>query len=93
MYPNLDITCYVTDNAANVVAASKELGVCHVPCFLHTVQLVVNNSIQAIKDSTPANKKVWEEMDDDNIDKLVYLAFISFRVSFVPSFLKLDFNL
>lgn len=35
------ITCFVIDNAANMIACAQLLQVSHVPCFAHTLNLVV----------------------------------------------------
>ncbi|XP_039616000.1 E3 SUMO-protein ligase ZBED1-like [Polypterus senegalus] len=43
------IHCMVTDNAANLVATAQLLKVRHVPCFAHTLNLVVKKAI----DQTP----------------------------------------
>ena len=41
--------CYIiTDNAANIVAAVNLLGWRHLPCFAHTLNLIVQDSLKAI---------------------------------------------
>ena len=40
------ISCIITDNASNIVAAINQLGWRHLPCFAHTLNLVVRDSIQ-----------------------------------------------
>jgi len=35
----------VQDNASNMNAAFKKLGWCDVPCFVHTLQLAINNGL------------------------------------------------
>ncbi|XP_028408818.1 zinc finger BED domain-containing protein 4-like [Dendronephthya gigantea] len=42
-----NIIAIVTDNASNVVAAVKILGWNHVPCFAHTLNLVVSEAIKS----------------------------------------------
>lgn len=41
------ITAVVTDNAANIVKAIKDLGLKHVPCFAHTLSLAVKAAIHS----------------------------------------------
>ena len=41
------VVAMVTDNAANVVAAVRHTGWTHVPCFAHTLNLVVSEEIKA----------------------------------------------
>ncbi len=40
----------VTDNAANMTAAMKQMNVCHILCFAHTLNLVVQDSIKNTED-------------------------------------------
>lgn len=49
------IEAVVTDNAANIVAAVKLTNWKHVPCFAHTLNLIVQNALQEIK---PVQHKV-----------------------------------
>lgn len=49
------IVAIVSDNAANVVAAIKKTNWCHIPCFAHTLNLVVQYALEKIK---PTRKKV-----------------------------------
>ncbi len=39
----------VTDNAANVTAPIKQVNVRHTPCFAHTLNLVVQDSIRTMR--------------------------------------------
>lgn len=42
------ICCIITDNAANIVAAVNLLGWRHLPCFAHTLNLIVQDSLKAV---------------------------------------------
>lgn len=42
------IVAVVTDNAANIVAAIKRTNWKHIPCFAHTINLIVQSSLEAI---------------------------------------------
>jgi hypothetical protein len=44
------IICAVTDNAANMIAAVTTTGWRHLPCFAHSLNLVVHNSINSDKE-------------------------------------------
>lgn len=48
---NLVNKCYsvTTDNAANMVAAVKLCGWIHVPCFAHTLNLIIQNNLKEIE--------------------------------------------
>lgn len=52
------IEAVVTDNAAYVVAAVRQTGWKHVPCFAHTLNLVVQAAISEIKDIQDKVKKI-----------------------------------
>ena len=41
------VVAMVTDNAANIVAAVRMTGWMHIPCFAHTLNLVVSDAIKA----------------------------------------------
>jgi len=41
------ISCITTDNASNIVAAANLLRWRHLPCFAHTLNLIVRDSLQA----------------------------------------------
>lgn len=41
------VVAVVTDNAANIVAALRVLGWMHVPCYAHTLNLIVQSSMDA----------------------------------------------
>ncbi|XP_028658775.2 zinc finger BED domain-containing protein 4-like [Erpetoichthys calabaricus] len=58
------IQCMVTDNAANLVATAQLLKVRHVPCFAHTLNLVVKKAI----DQTPKLQEIHQ-----NAKKIVSL--------------------
>ncbi|XP_076134518.1 E3 SUMO-protein ligase ZBED1-like [Alosa pseudoharengus] len=40
------VTTLVTDNAANMVAATEKLGLRHLPCFAHTLNLIVKKAVE-----------------------------------------------
>ena len=45
---NIDLLLHtLTTNAANVVADVRHTGWTHVPCFVHTLNLVVSEAIEA----------------------------------------------
>ncbi|XP_003388406.1 PREDICTED: zinc finger BED domain-containing protein 1-like [Amphimedon queenslandica] len=47
---NGKIICAVTDNASNMVAAIRETGWRHLPCFAHSLSLVVQDAMKADED-------------------------------------------
>ncbi len=47
----------VTDNGSNIVKAMKDLQLCRIPCFAHTLHLAVSDTIKAL----PALKEVKEK--------------------------------
>ena len=51
------IVCLVTDNASNIVAAVRLNGWKHMPCFAHTLNLVVQDSIKADSQLSEIQKK------------------------------------
>ena len=51
------IVAIATDNAANVVAAVRDLGWNCVSCFAHTLNLIVTNAIRSVPDILPLQKK------------------------------------
>ena len=54
------VSCAITDNANNIVAAVKITGWPHLPCFAHTINLIVTNSISEVPDEacTIKNTKI-----------------------------------
>ena len=44
------IVAIVTDNAANMVAAARNLGWQNIPCFAHTLNLIVQNALGEIRE-------------------------------------------
>lgn len=44
--------CAVTDNGSNMVLAVNNMGIRHMNCFAHTLQLVINGAIAACKKPT-----------------------------------------
>ena len=51
------IIAIVTDNASNIVAAVKIVGWNHVPCFAHTLNLVVSEAIKSDESVSVVKKK------------------------------------
>ena len=51
------ITCIVTDNAANIVAAAHLTGWQHLPCMAHTLNLIVQESIEKVEDLVVLRRK------------------------------------
>ena len=51
------IVCVVTDNASNIVAAVRLNGWKHMPCFAHTLNLIVQDSINGDSQLTEIQKK------------------------------------
>lgn len=49
-----------TDNAANIVAATKATGWVHIPCFAHTVNLIVSDGLVHIGELKLKVKKIVE---------------------------------
>lgn len=41
------VVCVVTDNASNMVSAISKTGWRHLPCFAHTLNLIVQNAVKA----------------------------------------------
>lgn len=54
------ISAIVTDNAANVVAAVKITGWSHVPCFAHTINLIVQHGLKNISSIRKKVKSIVE---------------------------------
>ncbi|KAI2662343.1 E3 SUMO-protein ligase ZBED1 [Labeo rohita] len=52
------VGCVVTDNAANMVAAVKKLVLRHMPCFAHTLNLIVKDGLSAVAELTETREKV-----------------------------------
>lgn len=57
---NEKVEAVVSDNAANITAAIRILGWKHVPCFAHTLNLIVQSSLQEIADLRAKMKSVVE---------------------------------
>ena len=52
------INSIVTDNAANMTAAIKQINVRHIPCFAHSLNLVVQDSIKTTEDVQKLKEKI-----------------------------------
>ena len=44
------VSCVVTDNASNIIAAARLTGWKNLPCMAHTSNLIVQESIEGIED-------------------------------------------
>lgn len=73
-YPDITFTCAVTDNANNMIATVGELHLKHLPCYAHSLQLVINRAILLTKDSVPDPKSI-SASDDSELDRLVILHY------------------
>lgn len=51
------VVCVITDNASNIVAAIRLNGWKHLPCFAHTLNLVVQDSLKADTELAGIQKK------------------------------------
>lgn len=54
------ISCITTDNASNIVAAANLLRWRHLPCFAHTLNLIVQDSLQADSEVSRLQEKCKE---------------------------------
>ncbi|XP_076047308.1 E3 SUMO-protein ligase ZBED1-like [Oratosquilla oratoria] len=52
------VCCIVTDNAPNIVKAVKDMNVIHIPCFAHSLNLVVQNALKNSNDVKKVQEKV-----------------------------------
>ncbi|XP_005110616.1 zinc finger BED domain-containing protein 4-like [Aplysia californica] len=52
------VVAIVTDNASNMVAAIEQLKIRHMPCFAHTLNLVVTDTLAAVTGFQATRKKV-----------------------------------
>ena len=54
------IVAIVTDNAANIIAAVRLTGWRHVPCFAHTLNLIVRSGLECLKELCDKVKSIVE---------------------------------
>lgn len=54
------VVAIVSDNAANMVAAARILGWAHIPCFAHTLNLIIQHALKEIKEIQAKTKTVVE---------------------------------
>ena len=57
---NNNVVCVVTDNASNMVSAISKTGWRHLPCFAHTLNLIVQDSIKKNAELTEIQHKCKE---------------------------------
>ncbi|XP_060846118.1 E3 SUMO-protein ligase ZBED1-like [Rhopalosiphum padi] len=57
---NNKVVAVVTDNAANMVSAVRQLHFRHIGCFAHSINLVVQNSLENISEIVSKVKKIVE---------------------------------
>nr|XP_049462644.1 E3 SUMO-protein ligase ZBED1-like [Anopheles coluzzii] len=88
------IVAMVTDNASNMKAASTELNFCHIPCFAHTLNLIVRDAIKKsvlpvveevkrvvmlFKKSPKASQMLADTQKKLNLDQLKMIQEVSTR--------------
>ncbi|KAJ8415057.1 hypothetical protein AAFF_G00007550 [Aldrovandia affinis] len=56
------VAACVTDNAANITLAIRKTGWKHLPCFAHTLNLIVREALEVIKPTVDKVKDEWEEI-------------------------------
>lgn len=76
-YRLLKIIYCVTDNAPAMPLVAEKLNINHVPCYLHTLQLVIKHAILK-------SLKISNELNEDN-------AFEISRLAFIRLLIKLEF--
>jgi len=71
------VVVVVTDNAANIVSAVKKAGFKHLPCFAHTLNLVVQQGVSCIKTLQQKVKAIVEHFHRSSVaaEKLTLLQF------------------
>lgn len=75
------VVCAVTDNGQNMVKATQELGIGHLSCFAHTLQLVINaavagtadNNVTKLIKTTKHSVETFTESELQEIDKFVLI--------------------
>ena len=62
------VKCIVTDNAAAMIKAAQLLKIRHLPCFAHTLNLVIKNAVKCKAVSSSSAVVKFEALDDENDD-------------------------
>jgi len=62
------VKCIVTDNAAAMIKAAQLLKIRHLPCFAHTLNLVIKNAVKCKAVSSSSGVVKFEALDDENDD-------------------------
>ena len=75
------VICVVTDNAANMVAAISSTGWRHLPCFAHSLNLVVQNSIKSDDELCAVQSKSVVSHFHESVKSMEKLAEIQRQLS------------
>lgn len=84
-YGFLPVTCCVTDNAPNMPLTAEKMEINHVPCFLHTLQLVVKHAILK-------NSKISAELNDNDVFDILRLVPWWYGDGGIKNYDLLEFN-
>lgn len=71
----------VTDNAANIVKAVKDINLTHVPCYAHTLNLVANGSLQKVPEALRIIETASKIVEQTKKSTLIHEKFVKIQQS------------
>lgn len=84
---NVTIICATTDNAANMIATARELKIKSMPCYAHTLQLVINDILFPPKKKTSLTEEnVQNDIDEEFHNLYLYVRELFINYKFVVPF-------